>query len=88
MRKSFTSVFGRDVPPSYLDLGSLVEVINQVTNDRRPGACLEPGARLRWVRGSDRGKAWRRRKPGATGISIYFPEFATLSLTVGRRCLL
>lgn len=70
--QSFTSVFGREVPPSYLDLGSLVEVVNQVTNDAdlvRASNQVLAGLDATVI--AERHGA---QKPGATGISIYFPN--------------
>jgi hypothetical protein len=31
--QSFTSIFGSDVPPSYIDLGHFVQLVEQVTGD-------------------------------------------------------
>jgi len=74
----FTSVFGDQVPPSYIDLGNFINIIqkesrsakvqNAVTQLRdslRPFIIAEK-------HGSD--------KPGASGVSIYFPNSKLFSL--------
>ena len=70
--QGFTSVFGREVPASYLDLGNLVQVINQEINDsdlvRASNQVLT--ALEQAVIAEKHGD----KKPGATGISIYFPN--------------
>lgn len=69
--QSFTSVFG-DYAPSYIDLGNFVQLLNSSnTNASVSAASQQVQAALKNVviaekHGSD--------KPGATGISIYFPN--------------
>ncbi len=69
---SFTSVFGGQVPPSYIDLGSFVQLVKQT----RPPAAVEKAADdvlaalQRAVIAEKHGSA----KKGATGVSIYFPN--------------
>ena len=70
--QSFTSIFGKKVPPSYLDLGHFVQLLSDETRDaasRRPRmACWR-----HWTRPSSP-RRHGPEKPGATGISIYFPN--------------
>ena len=70
--QSFTSVFGRSVPPSYLDLSNLVGIIKQNTRNSQVQQTADS------LQGSidDAIIAERhgRKKAGATGMSIYFPN--------------
>ncbi len=70
--QSFTSVFGRKVPPSYLDLGNLAGLIKENT-----GAAEVRQAADALQASIDEAVILERhgsKKPGATGISIYFPN--------------
>jgi hypothetical protein len=70
--QSFTSVFGGEVPPSYIDLGSFVQLLKQT----RPPAAVDQAADdvlaalSRVVIAEKHGSG----KKGATGVSIYFPN--------------
>jgi hypothetical protein len=72
-RKSFTSVFGSDVPPSYIDLGTWSSWSNQVTSDGAGQPAWQCRARRAGCRScmADKNGA---EKPGATGVSVYFPN--------------
>ncbi|MFN2164631.1 MAG: clostripain-related cysteine peptidase, partial [Anaerolineae bacterium] len=70
--QSFTSVFGSDVPPSYIDLGHFCQVLKQESSD---SAVVEAADGVlaslnRAVIAEKHGP----KKPGATGVSIYFPN--------------
>lgn len=69
--QSFTSVFG-SVPPSYIDLGNFVGLIKQATNDANVNAAADNtlAALSKVVLITKRGP----NKPGANGVSIYFPN--------------
>ncbi|MFC2029914.1 clostripain-related cysteine peptidase [Chloroflexota bacterium] len=70
--QSFTSVFGRNVPASYIDLGSFVQLLKRETGDRTVGQAVD-----RVLSGIDKAIIAERHGPsksGATGISIYFPN--------------
>jgi hypothetical protein len=68
--QSFTSVFGSEVPPSYLDLGSFVQLLDQFgAVDSKiidPMQAAIANAVIAEKHGS--------KKPGATGIAFYFPN--------------
>jgi len=70
--QSFASVFGDDVPPSYVDLGHFARLVAETGGGAAAGAAVErlTQAIARGViaekHGSDR--------PGASGVSIYFPN--------------
>lgn len=70
--QSFTNVFGSNVPASYLDLANFVQVVAQQTRDQNimssGQAVLD---RVRDVLVAERSGS---SKPGATGVSIYFPN--------------
>ena len=70
--QSFTSVFGRNVPPSYIDLGSFVQLLKRETGDPDVGRASDRvlSSLSEAVVAEKHGPS----KPGATGISIYFPN--------------
>lgn len=70
--QSFTSIFGKSVPPSYIDLGNWIAVLGQSnTNAAVSGASQQVLAALKNVVIAEKHGPG---KPGATGISIYFPN--------------
>jgi hypothetical protein len=79
--QSFTSVFGSDVPPSYIDLGSFLQVLQQ-NGIGGPAIEAVQNALQQAVVAEKNGP----KKPGATGISIYFPNSDLYKLaTTGPR---
>ncbi len=70
--QSFTSVFGKEVPPSYLDLGHLAQLLQAETGSRDvAGAAEGVLAALDQVVITEKHGP---KKPAASGISIYFPN--------------
>jgi hypothetical protein len=70
--QSYTSIFGRNVPPSYIDLGHFVELVADNTNNSSVrGAANDVLAALKDVVVAEK---HGRSKPGSTGIAIYFPN--------------
>ncbi|GAB4532596.1 MAG: hypothetical protein Kow0063_13390 [Anaerolineae bacterium] len=70
--QSFTSVFGREVPPSYIDLGNFVRLLKQESRDSTLARAAD-----RVLASLDRAVIAEKhgpKKPGATGVSIYFPN--------------
>jgi hypothetical protein len=70
--QSFTSAFGSNVPPSYIDLGSFVQLLkresgSQVVARSADGVLAALGQA---VIAEKHGP----KKAGATGVSIYFPN--------------
>lgn len=70
--QSFTSVFGRDLPPSYLDLGNLVQIIQKEIPDANLSSAA--GRVLNALNEAVIAEKHGPKKPGANGISIYFPN--------------
>ena len=68
--QSFTSIFGSDVPPSYIDLGSFVQLLIREgrVDSQMANRVLE--ALNEAVIAEKHGS----KKPGATGVSVYFPN--------------
>jgi hypothetical protein len=70
--QSFTSIFGSEVPPSFIDLGNFAQFLKRMSNN--PGvsqAADQVAAALgQAVIAEKHGPG----KPGASGISIYFPN--------------
>ena len=69
--QSFTSIFGQEVPPSYIDLGHFLVLLTESTSDDGLNQAARGVAQnlTQAVIAKKNGKG----KPGATGVSIYFP---------------
>ncbi len=70
--QTFTSVFGKKVPPSYLDLGNFVQLVKRESGD---GAVTQAADQV--LAALDQAviaEKHGRKKPGANGISVYFPN--------------
>jgi hypothetical protein len=70
--QSYTSIFGRNVPPSYIDLGHFVQLVTKYSTDavirQRANQVLDALDKV--VVAERHGKG----KPGSTGIAFYFPN--------------
>ncbi len=72
--QSFTSIFGKDVPPSYIDLGHFAQLAARTSGKRSIG---DAANRLQEaISAAVIAERHGKNKPGATGISIYFPNSA------------
>ncbi len=70
--QSYTSIFGREVPPAYIDLGHFaVLVANNTSNPDVKGAATQLVADLKRTVIAERHGS---RKQGSTGLAIYFPN--------------
>ncbi|WP_420631249.1 clostripain-related cysteine peptidase [Candidatus Leptofilum sp.] len=70
--QSYTSVFGNNVPPSYIDLGHFAQLVAQNSrNGEVDQAVNEVLAAIQQVVVAEKHGP---NKPGSTGISIYFPN--------------
>jgi hypothetical protein len=70
--QSFTSVFGNNIPPSYIDLGNFVELLKR---EGGSPSLAQPADKV--LAALDRAIIAEKhgpKKPGSTGISIYFPN--------------
>jgi hypothetical protein len=67
----FTSIWGQQVPPSYVDLGNLAQLAKQFTKDADVARTADEVVAA--VRSAVLAEKHGPKKPGATGISIYFP---------------
>jgi hypothetical protein len=70
--QSFTSVFGSQVPPSYLDLGNLLQIVKQQSGSGEITRAIDNV--LMAINNAVVAEKHGAKKPGATGISIYFPN--------------
>jgi len=70
--QSFTSVFGQDVPPSYIDLGNFVQLLKRESGNSNVAQAADRvlAALNKAIVAEKHGP----KKPGATGVSIYFPN--------------
>ena len=70
--QSFTSIFGSQVPPSYIDLGNFIQLVQRTSGG---GAVSDAGdavlAALQRIVLADKNGT---EKAGATGVSVYFPN--------------
>jgi hypothetical protein len=70
--QSFTSVFGSNVPPSYIDLGNFVQLLKRESGDSNVAQAAD-----RVLASLGRAVIAEKHGPGkrgATGVSIYFPN--------------
>ena len=70
--QSFTSVFGREVPPSYIDLGNFVQLLKR--ESRSADVAQAADQVLASLDQAVIAEKHGPKKPGATGVSIYFPN--------------
>lgn len=78
--QSYTSLFGREVPPSYIDLGNFVQLMQANTaDDRTKEAAAGVVASLQRVIVAEKHGASRK---GSTGLAIYFPNSTLYSSPV------
>lgn len=70
--QSFTSVFGKSVPPSYIDLGHWIELLSRTNRDATVSAASQQV--LAALKAAVVAEKHGAGKPGATGIAIYFPN--------------
>jgi hypothetical protein len=70
--QSFTSVFGKNVPPSYIDLGNFAQLLKRESAD--PDVAQAVDRLLTSIGQAVIAERHGRKKPGANGISIYFPN--------------
>lgn len=70
--QSYTSIFGKEVSPSYIDLGHFVQLAARQTGSREvnQAASTVLDALNRAIVAEKHGSS----KPGSTGIAIYFPN--------------
>jgi hypothetical protein len=70
--QSYTSIFGREVPPSYIDLGHFVQLAVKQTGD----AALRSAGQnvLNALSSAVLAERHGASKPGSTGVAIYFPN--------------
>ena len=69
--QSYTSIFGSQVPPSYIDLGNFAGLVNQVNQDGQLGQAAH--GVLAAIQQAVIAEKHGPNKPGSTGVSIYFP---------------
>jgi hypothetical protein len=70
--QSFTSVFGNNVPPSYIDLGNFVQLLQRQSASSN---VAQAGDRvLAALNQAIVAERHGPKKSGATGISVYFPN--------------
>lgn len=70
--QSYTSIFGREVPPSYIDMGHFAQLVVKQSGDADLAASAQAlvDAENRAIIAERHGSA----KPGSTGVAVYFPN--------------
>jgi hypothetical protein len=70
--QAFTSIFGSDVPPSFIDLGNFAQFLKRLSNNPGVSQAVDQVAAAlgQAVIAEKHGPG----KPGASGISLYFPN--------------
>ncbi|MEM7032056.1 MAG: clostripain-related cysteine peptidase [Chloroflexota bacterium] len=70
--QSYTSVFGNNVPPSYIDIGNFAQLLQQSTRDQAVSQAADQV--LADIKQAVIAEKHGPKVPGSTGISIYFPN--------------
>jgi hypothetical protein len=70
--QNFTSVFGDQVPPSYIDLGNFLQILEQ--KGASADVTQAANAVLSAIKNAVVAEKHGSQKPGSTGIAIYFPN--------------
>ncbi len=70
--QSYTSLFGREVPPSYIDLGHFVLLMQANTQDQRTTQAAE--GVIDALRSTVLAEKHGENRKGSTGLAIYFPN--------------
>ncbi|MCB8928375.1 MAG: hypothetical protein H6652_22445 [Ardenticatenaceae bacterium] len=70
--QSFTSVFGNNVPPSYIDLGHFAQLLAQNSGNSEVDQAIN--GVLQAIEQVVIAEKHGPNKPGSTGVSIYFPN--------------
>ena len=70
--QSYTSIFGSNVPPSFIDLGNFVQLIYKNTEDANVRAAAENV--ITGLNNAIVAEKHGPAKPGSTGIAIYYPN--------------
>lgn len=70
--QSFTSVFGSNVPPSYIDLGHFAQLLARNSNNGQVDQAVDDV--LAAIDQAVIAEKHGPNKPGSTGVSIYFPN--------------
>lgn len=80
--QSYTSVFGRDVPPSYIDLGHFASLLAERAGNAKVTAAVQQlrAALDRAVIAEKHGP----QKPASSGMALYFPNSNLYQMTAGR----
>ncbi len=80
--QNYTSVFGRDVPPSYIDLGHFASLLAERAGNAQVNAAVRQlrAALDRAVIAEKHGP----QKPGSSGMALYFPNSNLYQMTAGR----
>ncbi len=78
--QSFENVFGKEVPPPYLDVGNFAKLVAELAESRELNTALKAlqTAAKKFILAEKHGPA----RPGATGLTIFFPV-ADLLVGVG-----
>ena len=77
--QSYTSVFDKDIPDSFIDLGNFVALVADETGDSDVAAAAQQVFNV--LQQAVLAEKHGEQKPGSTGISFYFPNSELYSMT-------
>jgi hypothetical protein len=69
---SFTSIFGKEVPPAYIDLGNFAQILKQESGDNKVQQLSDQV--LAEIKQAVIAEKHGSGKKGATGVAIYYPN--------------
>jgi len=70
--QSYTSIFGSQVPPSYIDLGNFIQIVKQQAGNTEVSRAADTV--LTGIKQAVIAEKHGTKEPGSTGIAIYFPN--------------
>ncbi len=70
--QTFDNIFGEEFPPSYIDLAHFAKLLRDKVNDAGVRAATDEVVRA--IQSAVIANKNGRQRPGATGMSIYFPD--------------
>ncbi|PKN85844.1 MAG: hypothetical protein CVU45_08465, partial [Chloroflexi bacterium HGW-Chloroflexi-7] len=77
--QSYTSVFDKDIPDSFIDLGNFVALVSDETGDSDVASAAQQVFNV--LQQAVLAEKHGEQKPGSTGISFYFPNSELYSMT-------
>jgi hypothetical protein len=77
--QSYTSVFDKEIPDSFIDLGNFAELVSDETGDSNVSSAAQQVTAV--LQQAVLAEKHGDQKPGSTGISFYFPNSELYTMT-------